>query len=170
MVLCANQDLNSVVSTRKVSLNKLNGPPEMQQVVGDMAGTRFTLHLSYANRQISLPTEVGTREREIADCAPARKRDKSRPLYLKLSSVVELAQMYRRGSTVRGKRWVTRRSVLVYWRYRLKQKIKIQWWIKDQRFQLRFGPAVTRKLIVRPASNHPAALPAKTWLVYWWRH
>lgn len=73
MVLCANQDLNSVVSTRKVSLNKLNGPPEMQQVVGDMAGTRFTLHLSYANRQISLPTEVGTRERDsrLRACAKA---------------------------------------------------------------------------------------------------
>ena len=51
----------------------------MQQVVGDMAGTRFTLHLSYANRRISVPTEVGTREREI-DGALARKRDKSRPL------------------------------------------------------------------------------------------
>jgi len=63
-MLCANQDLNSVVSTRKVSLNKLNDLPEMQQVVGDMAGTRFTLLLSYANRRISVPTEVGTRETE----------------------------------------------------------------------------------------------------------
>jgi serine/threonine protein kinase HipA of HipAB toxin-antitoxin module len=82
-MLCANQDLNSVGSTRKVSLNKLNDPPEMQQVVMDKAGTRFTFHLSYANRRISVPTEVGTRERERADGAPARKRDKSRPLYPK---------------------------------------------------------------------------------------
>lgn len=64
MMLCANQDLNSVVSTRKVPANKLNDPPEMQQVVGDMAGTRFSLHLSYANRRIGVPTEVGTRERK----------------------------------------------------------------------------------------------------------
>jgi hypothetical protein len=84
-MLSANQDLNSVGSTRKVSLNKLNDPPEMQQVVVDIAGNWFTLHLSYANRRISVPTEVGTREREreLADGAPARKRDKSRPLYPK---------------------------------------------------------------------------------------
>ena len=83
-MLSANQDLNSVGSMRKVSLNKLNDPPEMQQVVVDMAGTRFTLHLSYANRRISVSTKVGTRERERErDGAPARKRDKSRPLYAK---------------------------------------------------------------------------------------
>jgi len=61
---CANQDLNAVVSTRKVSVNKLNDPPEMQQVVGDIAATRFSLHLWYANRRIGVPTEVGTRARE----------------------------------------------------------------------------------------------------------
>ena len=89
MILCANQDLNLVVSRRKVSLNKLKDPPEMQQVVSDMAGITFTLHLSYANRRIGVPTEVGTREREreIADGAPARERDNSRPLYLYSSSI-----------------------------------------------------------------------------------
>lgn len=68
---------------KKVSLNRLNDPPEMQQVVRDMAGTRFTLHLSYTNRRIGVLTEVRTSEREIADGAPARERDKSRPLYPK---------------------------------------------------------------------------------------
>jgi hypothetical protein len=83
MMLCANQDLNSVVSTRKVPLNKLNDPPEVQHVVADMAGTRFTLRLSYADGRFSVPTEVRTRDRQIGDGAPARGRDKSRPLYPK---------------------------------------------------------------------------------------
>jgi hypothetical protein len=111
MMLSANQDFNSVFSTRKVAMNKLNGPPDMQQVVYDKAGTRFTLHLSYVNRRISVPTEVGTRdterererergregerERERSDGAPARQRDKSRSLYPKVTRVVELVQMYR---------------------------------------------------------------------------
>jgi hypothetical protein len=77
MMLSANQDFNSVFSTRKVALYKVNGPHDVQQVVCDKAGTRFTLHLPYANRRISVPPEVGTRETEKSDGAPARLRDKS---------------------------------------------------------------------------------------------
>ena len=71
MALNLNQGLDSVVSTSKVRLGKLVGPPEMQQVAADMAGTRLTLHLSYANPRISVPAEVGTGYSRWYACARA---------------------------------------------------------------------------------------------------
>jgi len=71
MMSCANQDLNSVVSTRKVSLNKLIDPPEMQQVVGNWREPGSRCNCRMLIDGLACVLTLG-RERDSRRCACAK--------------------------------------------------------------------------------------------------